>query len=211
MIFNGQPLNEKKTLACCGIGAGSELYLKKDSGSQRSRQPAADDEALPAGALPAALSEAGGATEGSVVAAAEATASSPVQAALVDYAEVPAPKRPASDQGGSPLKKAKVEAIAATSADDELASSQPEAVPGVPAGAFVAVAPADHSETEGGASAVETAKPVVASSLKGPAESELVGQADVPASTVAPLRPMPGAVPPTAVHAQPAGEPGEPS
>ena len=169
--------------------------------------------ALPAGAPPVAEDD--GSTEGGVVAAVEATTSSLVQATLVDHAEVPAPKRPASDQGGSPLKKAKVEAIAATSADDELASSQPEAVPDVSAGAFVAVAPADHSETEGGASAVETAKPVVASSPEGPAESELVDQAGVPASTVAPLQPTPdvkeGAVPPTAVLAQPAGEPGEPS
>ena len=38
LIFNGQPLNEKKTLQSYGIGAGSELYLKKDSGSQRSRR-----------------------------------------------------------------------------------------------------------------------------------------------------------------------------
>ena len=154
-----------------------------------------------------------GAMEGGVVAAAEATASSPVQAALVDYAEVPAPKRPASDQGGSPLKKAKVEAIAATSSDDELASSQPEAMPDAPADPFETVAPAVHAETEDGAGAA--AKPVVASSPEGPAESELVDQAGVPASTVAPLQPTPdvkeGAVPPTGVLAQPAGEPGEPS
>ena len=128
----------------------------------------------------------------------------------MDHAEVPAPKRPASDQGGSPFKKAKVEAIAATSSD-ELASSQPEAVPDVSAGAFVAVAPADHAETEDGASAA--AKLVVANSTEGPAE--LVEKAGMLASTVAPLQPVPdvkeGAVPPTAVLAQPAGEPGEPS
>ena len=152
-----------------------------------------------------------GAMKGGVVAAAEATTSSPVQATLVDHAEVPAPKRPASDQAGSPLKKAKVEAIVATSSDDELASSQPEAVPDVSAGAFVAVAPADHAETEDGASAA--AKLVVANSTEGPAE--LVEKAGMLASTVAPLQPVPdvkeGAVPPTAVLAQPAGEPGEPS